>query len=112
MWNIETPWFDVALIGVGFAVGNILFGRFQEHRPRWRRVLKLALFLALTVFLARTVGRGWAYGWMILPAMLAAWVHLVWLPRRGISGWTAEPRAEYLALVKRATLRDLWRGGD
>ena len=39
MWAIDTPWFDVAVIGVSFAVGNILFGRFEEHRPRWRRII-------------------------------------------------------------------------
>lgn len=49
---------------------------------------------------------------MIHQAALAVWIHLVWLPRRGINGWTAEPRAEYLALEKRAALRDLWRRGD
>jgi predicted MFS family arabinose efflux permease len=110
MWNIGTPWFDVALIGIAFTIGNILFGRFEEHRPRWRRVLKLALVLAITLTLANTVGRAWAYGWMLLPLCLAVWVHGVWLPRHGISGWTAEPREKYLALVKSAKLRDVFSG--
>lgn len=110
MWNIDTAWFDVAVVGTAFAVGNVLFGRFVEFRPRWRRLLKLALVLALTVGLARTAGRAWAYGWMVLPAIFAAWIHLVWLPRRGINGWTAEPRDQYLELVKQIRLRDILRG--
>jgi predicted MFS family arabinose efflux permease len=112
VWNIDTPWFDVAVVGVGFAVGNILFGRFEEHRSRWRRVVKLALTLTITLVLARTVGRGWAYGWMTIPLVLAAWVHLVWLPRQGVSGWTAEPRAKYIDVVTRAKFSDLWRRGE
>ncbi len=108
MWNLDTRWFDVALVGIFFAIGNILFGRFEEHRPRWRRLLKLALVLAITLTLASTVGRAWAYGWMLLPLSLAAWVHLVWLPRHGVNGFTAEPREKYLALVKEARLRDVF----
>ncbi len=94
MWAIDTVWFDVAMVGTGMAVGNILFGRFEEHRPRARRLLKLALIMAITLVLARTVGRAWAYGWMLLPAALAVWVHAVWLPRPGgerMDGGAARP---------------------
>ena len=44
MWSIETAWFDVAIIMSMFAVGNILFGHFEEHKPKWRRLLKVAIF--------------------------------------------------------------------
>ena len=32
-----------------FAVGNVLFGNFEEGTPKWRRLLKLALVMALGV---------------------------------------------------------------
>ena len=108
-WNIDTPWFDVAVISLSFALGNIFFGRFEEHRSRWRRVIKLAIVLAITLGLAQTVGRGLAYGWMVPLLAFALWVHGVWLPRNGVNGWTAEPRDRYLELVRRATLRDFFR---
>ncbi len=101
MWHTDTRWFDVSLVMGLFAVGNILFGRFEEHKHRGRRVLKLALILAITLALATTVGRAWAYGVLALPALGAAWVHMVWLPRNGISGWTAEPRDKYLELLRK-----------
>lgn len=110
MWNIDTAWFDVAVVATAFAVGNILFSRFEEYRPRWRRVLKLVLALVVTVGLAWTAGRAWAYGWLVVPGAFAAWIHLVWLPRHGINGWTAEPRDQYLRLVKETRLRDVLRG--
>lgn len=109
MWNIDTPWFDVAVIGVTFAIGNILFGRFEEHRSRWRRVLKLAVTLALVLTLSLTVGRAWAYGWMVPLLGFVIYIHGVWLPRNGVNGWTAEPRDRYLELVRRATLREVFR---
>jgi hypothetical protein len=109
LWSVDTRWFDVALVSTGFAVGSILFGRFEEHRPRWRRVLELGLVLGITLVLAQTASRVWAYGWMMLPAALAAWAHLVWLPRHGINGWTAEPRERYRRLMEHARLRDLFR---
>ncbi len=109
MWNTDTRWFDVAVIALTFAVGNIFFGRFEAHRSRWRRVFKLGITLAMTLGLAQTVGRAWAYGWMVPFLPLTVWIHAVWLPRNGVSGWTAEPRDRYLELVKRATLRDVFR---
>jgi hypothetical protein len=29
----------------------------------------------------------------------AAYVHLYWLPKNGVNGWTGEPRDRYLDLV-------------
>ena len=59
-WTLATPWFDVALVTGLFAIGSILFGRFEEHKPRWRRVLKLILVTAIYLTVARTAGRVWA----------------------------------------------------
>jgi len=100
MWNTDALWFDVAVVMSIFAVGNVLFGRFEEHRSRGRRLLKVVLVLAVTLTLSATAGRLWAYGVLAVPLIAAAYVHLVWLPQRGINGWTAEPRDKYLELMK------------
>jgi hypothetical protein len=100
VWSIDTPWFDLAVVMSIFAFGNALFGRFEEHKPRGRRVLKIALVAAIFIGIAATAGRLWAYAVLSLPLIAAAWVHLVWLPKHGINGWTAEPRDKYLDLVK------------
>jgi hypothetical protein len=100
VWNINTPWFDLAVVMSIFAFGNATFGRFEEHKPRGRRVLKIALVSAVFVGVAATAGRLWAYVLLSLPLLAAAYVHIVWLPRHGINGWTAEPRDKYLELVK------------
>lgn len=100
MWQTDTAWFDVAIVMSIFAIGNILFGHFEEHKPKLRRVLKVALVLAVTVMLAQTAGRFWAYLVLSVPLLGAAYVHLRWLPRKGINGWTGEPKDKYYALVK------------
>jgi hypothetical protein len=100
MWRSDTLWFDVAVVMTIFTVGSILFGRFEEHKPRWRRLLKAAIVLAVVLVLSASVGRLWAYAVLVLPLLGAAWVHLYWLPKHGINGWTAEPRDKYLGLVR------------
>src|SRR5688500_11510157 len=51
MWRADTLWFDVAVVMTIFAVGGILFGRFEQHKPRWRRVLKVVVVLAVILVL-------------------------------------------------------------
>jgi predicted MFS family arabinose efflux permease len=100
MWSIETRWFDVAVVMTIFGIGNVLFGRFEEHKPRARRLLKVVIVSAAFVGLASTAGRAWAYGVLAMPLAVALWVHVYWLPKHGISGWTAEPRDKYLELMR------------
>ncbi|MGH9669630.1 MAG: hypothetical protein ACRD3A_05895 [Terriglobales bacterium] len=99
MWDMTSAWFDVAIVLGIFAVGGILFGRFEEHKPRWRRLLKVVVVTTVFIALIQTAGRVWAYGVLALPLLAAAYVHLVWLPKHGIDGWTGEPRDKYLELV-------------
>jgi hypothetical protein len=39
MWSTETLWFDAAVVLGIFAVGNIVFGHFEAHKPTWKRIL-------------------------------------------------------------------------
>jgi O-antigen/teichoic acid export membrane protein len=101
MWHTDTPWFMVALIMAIFAVGGVLFGRFEQHKPRERRVLKQVLVLAVFMLLDAYAGRAWAYGLLALTGVGVLYIHGWWLPQRGINGWTAEPYDQYLALITR-----------
>lgn len=99
MWSLDTPWFDVALILSIFAVGNILFGHFEEHRPKWRRLLKIPLFLCVFVGISVAFGRGWAFFLLALLLLAVLLIHAWWLPRQGVNGWTGEPRERYYELI-------------
>lgn len=99
MWSLDTRWFDVALIMSIFAIGNILFGHFEEHRPKWRRLLKVAVFLCLFVGISEFFGRSWAYVLLAILAVFVLFIHAWWLPKHGVSGWTAEPRERYYEVI-------------
>jgi hypothetical protein len=88
-------WFEVALVAAIFAIGNILFGHFEERTPKWRRVTKVIVFLAVTRFITVQFGRPWSYLVIAIPLVLVLVVHGWWLPRQGINGWTGEPKERY-----------------
>lgn len=95
MWNTTSLWFDISVITLFFLVGNIFFGHFEERNPRWRRLVKyfvtLIILLLLSIFISRTV----AFVVLALTLIPLIYVHGVVLPRKGINGWTGEPKSRY-----------------
>ena len=92
-------WFEVAIVMAIFAFGNIFFGHFEEKTPKWRRVLKVFVFLGLVLGISATLGRAWAMGFLAAVAIVPFTViHMWWLPKKGINGWTGEPREKYFQL--------------
>lgn len=99
MWETDVLWFDAAIVLGIFAVGGILFGHFEEHKPKWRRLLKAAIVLGLVLTLSATVGRAWAFALLAIPLLAALVVHVWWLPQHGVNGWTGEPKERYYELI-------------
>ncbi|MBV9879332.1 MAG: hypothetical protein JO180_02500 [Gemmatirosa sp.] len=99
MWRTDTVWFDVALMMSIFAFGNMAFGRFEEHRSRWRRAAKIVVCVALFVGVSTALGRVWMYALLTLASIGVVVVHGWWLPKHGVNGWTAEPRERYYQLL-------------
>jgi len=99
MWTRNTYWFDFAIFLGFYTLGSICFGRFEDWKPRWRRVLKTVLATAIFFALLQFGGRQVAWGVMGVLLLVVVYLHAVWLPRKGINGWTAEPRDKYLELV-------------
>ena len=91
-------WFEVAVVMAIFAFGNIFFGHFEERTPKWRRALKIPVFLGLVLAISSTLGRAWAMGFLAVWIVPVAVIHMWWLPKHGINGWTGEPREKYYKL--------------
>jgi hypothetical protein len=92
-------WFEVAVMGVLIAIGNILLGHFEEGKAKWRRVTKVFIGCGLAVLVSWTFGRTGFYCLLGLNLVLVLVVHGWWLPKRhGIHGWTGEPREKYYKL--------------
>lgn len=88
-------WFEIAIIATIAAVGNILFGHFEEGTPKWRRLTKIFLLMGLGSFVSSTFGRFWFYVMLGIIGLAVSIIHLWWLPRQGINGWTGEPKEKY-----------------
>ncbi|MEO8421940.1 MAG: hypothetical protein ABI457_12170 [Hyphomicrobium sp.] len=95
---MDSLWFEVAVVSSIFAFGNIFFGHFEERTPRWRKVLKMLLFIAVVTGLSAFLGRAWAFGFLGLISLAVVYIHAIWLPSKGINGWTGEPRDKYYEL--------------
>ncbi len=92
-------WIDAALTAALFAIGNVLFGHFEERTPKWRRVLKFFITTGGVVALSATAGRAWSIGFVLTLLSIVVVVHGWWLPaRHGINGLTGEPKEKYYAL--------------
>lgn len=96
MWSTDSLWFEVAVVSIIYAAGNILFGHFEERTPKARRIGKYLLTLLITCLLSVVLSR--AVAMLVLAAFLipVLYVHGYYLPRKkGINGWTGEPKSKY-----------------
>src|SRR5688572_28791939 len=105
MWSTDSRWFDVAALTSLWAVLTVVFGRFAEHKPAWRRLSKFAVFLVLLLVLVEIAGRRVAYGVLGMLLMTGAAILFAVLSKLGINGWTAEPRDKFDALVREGKAR-------
>jgi hypothetical protein len=96
MWTTESFWFEVAIVSIIYALGNILFGHFEERTPKWRRVGKYLLTILATFLLSFYFGRPVAMLAMSAFVIPFLYIHGYYLPKKkGINGWTGEPKAKY-----------------
>jgi len=95
MWNTDTIWFDISLVTLFFLLGHIYFGHFEERSPKWRKVAKYIVTLTVIILLSVYAGRTYAFVLLGLAVIPVIYVHGVLLPRKGINGWTGEPKGKY-----------------
>jgi len=95
MWHTDTLWFDVAIVTIGFLLGHIFLGHFEERSPKWRKLLKYIVTTGIVVTISIYVGRVYAFSLLGLALIPVIYIHGVILPRKGINGWTGEPKSKY-----------------
>lgn len=89
---------EIALVSILFLLGHIFLGHFEERTPKWKKVLKYALTLALVCGLSLMFNRTVAFIFLACTLLPVFYIHLIWLPGKGINGWTGEPRNKYYEL--------------
>lgn len=101
MWVTESLWFEIAIVSIIFAIGNMVMGQFEERTPKIWRVGKYLLMLLLICGLSIIFGRLVSMivlGTFFLPML---YVHVYYLPnKKGINGWTGEPKSKYYEFRK------------
>ena len=101
MWTTDSLWFEIAVVSIIFAVGNMTMGHFEERTPKLRWVSKYLLTLVLVCGISVLFGRPVAMitlGVSILPIL---YIHAYYLPKKkGINGWTGEPKSKYYEFRK------------
>ncbi len=96
MWATESLWFEIAIVSIVFAVGNMVMGHFEERTPKLRRVGKYLIILTIVCGISVFFGR--PASMIVLSAFLLPflYVHMYYLPKKkGINGWTGEPKGKY-----------------
>ena len=101
MWTTESLWFEIALVSIIYAIGNMVMGHFEEQTPKIRRVGKYLLTLLIICGISVVFGRSISMivlGASILPIL---YIHGYYLPKKkGINGWTGEPKSKYYEFRK------------
>src|ERR1700754_4851134 len=101
MWSTQSLWFEVAIVSIIYALGNILMGQFEERTPKFRRVGKYILTLIIICGISIFAGRAAAMIFLALFIIPLIYVHGYILPKKkGINGWTGEPKSKYYEFRK------------
>ncbi len=95
MWSTNTRWFEIAVVTVFFLLGNVFLGHFEERSPKWRKIIKYIATLIVIVSVSILFGQTIALSVLGLSLIPVLYVHGILLPKKGINGWTGEPKSTY-----------------
>ena len=101
MWTTESLWFEIAIVSIIYALGNIVMGQFEEQTPKIRRVGKYLLTLLTVCGVSVFFGRLAAMIVLAVFFLPVLYIHPYYLPKKkGINGWTGETKSKYYEFRK------------
>jgi len=101
MLQTDSLWFEIAVVSIIFALGNIIMGHFEDRTPKFRRVGKYLLILLIVCSLSVFFGRAVAMAFLSAFLIPLLYIHGYYLPRKkGINGFTGEPKSKYYEFRK------------
>lgn len=95
MWHTNSLWLEVSVVSFFFLLGHIYLGHFEERSPKWRKLLKYFVTLAIIISISIYFGRTTAFVILGLALLPVIYIHGIVLPKKGINGWTGEPKSKY-----------------
>src|SRR5687768_16644060 len=101
MWTTNSLWFEIAIVSIIFALGNMLLGHFEERTSKIRKVGKYVLTLLIVCGISVVFGRTTAMVLLAICFVPVLYIHGYYLPKKkGINGWTGEPKGRYYEFRK------------
>ncbi len=101
MFNTDSLWFEIAIVSIIYALGNILMGHFEERTPKARRVGKYIMTLLIVCAISFYCGRLLSMSFLAIFIIPLLYIHCYFLPKKkGINGWTGEPKSKYYEFRK------------
>ncbi len=101
MWTTESLWFEIAIVSIIYALGKMIMGHFEEQTPKIRRVGKYLLTLLIVCGILVLFGR--TVSMIVLASFIIPLIYVCayYLPKKkGINGWTGEPKSKYYEFRK------------
>jgi len=96
MWTTESLWFEIAIVSIVYALGNILMGHFEERTPKVRRIGKYLLTILVVCGISVLFNRSVSMAFLASFIVPFLYIHAYYLPKKkGINGWTGEPKSRY-----------------
>ncbi|HNR08638.1 MAG TPA: hypothetical protein PKM27_15065 [Saprospiraceae bacterium] len=95
MFQTNSLWVEIAVVSIFYLLGHIFMGHFAERDPKWRKFAKYLVTLVLVMLLSTYFGRSVSMTVLGLSLLPILYIHAVILPRKGINGWTGEPKSRY-----------------
>lgn len=95
MWNTNTIWFEISIVTILILLGHIFLGQFEERSPKWRKLLKYIATVVIMITISTFFGRTIALLILVISFIPVFYIHAVLLPKKGINGWTGEPKSKY-----------------
>ncbi len=98
-WNTDSLWFEVAVVTIFFLLGHIFFGHFEERSPKGRKLLKYVATLVVIISISIFSGRTTVIILLVVSLIPVFYIHGILLPKKGINGWTGEPKSKYYEFI-------------
>ena len=95
MWNTNSLWVEIAVVTIFILLGHIFLGHFEERSPKWRKLLKYLVTIIIMLSVSIIFGRATAFVVFGLSFIPVFYIHAILLPKKGINGWTGEPKSKY-----------------
>jgi predicted MFS family arabinose efflux permease len=93
MWATNSLWFEIAIVSIIYALGNILMGHFEERTPKTRRVMKYVLTLlivaAFRTFLAERYR--WVF-WLFSSFRYCTFMDIICQRKKGFMAGRVSPK--------------------